>query len=85
MTEQTKDQSIDGLCEKLASYCSQEELDEVRQAYEFARRAHEGQVRMSGEPYITHPLAVAYILADLQLDATAVVAALLHDVVEDTR
>ncbi|GLG02227.1 GTP pyrophosphokinase [Alicyclobacillus hesperidum subsp. aegles] len=84
MTEQTKDQSIDGLCEKLASYCSQEELDEVRQAYEFASRAHAGQVRMSGEPYITHPLAVAYILADLQLDATAVVAALLHDVVEDT-
>lgn len=76
--------SIDTLCERLAPYCSPEELVEVREAYLFAEQAHGGQTRMSGEPYITHPLAVAYILAELQLDVTAMIAALLHDVVEDT-
>ncbi|EPZ52784.1 MULTISPECIES: RelA/SpoT family protein [Alicyclobacillus] len=76
--------TIDALCEKLKTYCSAEEVANVRRAYLFAERAHAGQQRMSGEPYITHPLAVASILADLQLDAPAVMAALLHDVVEDT-
>ncbi|GEO27137.1 GTP pyrophosphokinase [Alicyclobacillus acidoterrestris] len=76
--------TINALCEKLKTYCSAEEVANVRRAYLFAERAHAGQQRMSGEPYITHPLAVASILADLQLDAPAVMAALLHDVVEDT-
>jgi len=53
-------------------------------AYELAARAHEGQLRESGEPYITHPLEVAHILADLELDCTTIIAGLLHDTVEDT-
>lgn len=76
--------TIDELCAKLATYCTPKEVVEVRNAYAFAEQAHDGQLRMSGEPYITHPLAVAFILSELQLDATAIIAALLHDVVEDT-
>jgi GTP pyrophosphokinase len=53
-------------------------------AFDFAKTAHEGQIRVSGEPYIMHPLHVAIILADLELDATSIIAGLLHDVVEDT-
>jgi len=60
------------------------DLDVVERAYRFAAEAHRGQTRASGEPYVTHPLAVALILAELGLDPGAVVAALLHDVVEDT-
>src|SRR5690242_13164903 len=56
----------------------------LRHAYEVAERMHRGQMRKSGEPYITHPLAVAQILADLGMDTTTLVAALLHDTVEDT-
>ena len=56
----------------------------IEQAYNFAARAHAGQYRISGEEYINHPLETAYILAELGLDITTVVAALLHDVVEDT-
>jgi GTP pyrophosphokinase len=59
-------------------------LDTVNQAFEFANIAHFGQRRLSGEPYITHPLEVAKILAELKLDTTTIVCALLHDVVEDT-
>jgi GTP diphosphokinase / guanosine-3',5'-bis(diphosphate) 3'-diphosphatase len=66
------------------SYLSQDEIGLVRQAFEFSRLAHEGQFRKSGEPYITHPLAVAGILAGWHLDAQTLCAALLHDVVEDT-
>ncbi|MFZ0105305.1 MAG: bifunctional (p)ppGpp synthetase/guanosine-3',5'-bis(diphosphate) 3'-pyrophosphohydrolase, partial [Thiobacillus sp.] len=66
------------------SYLSQDEIALVRQAFEFSRVAHEGQFRKSGEPYITHPLAVAGILAGWHLDAQTLCAALLHDVVEDT-
>ncbi|WAH38438.1 RelA/SpoT family protein [Alicyclobacillus dauci] len=78
------DLTIDVLCERMQSYCDADDVESVRTAYLFAERAHAEQKRMSGEPYITHPLAVAFILAELQLDATAVVAGLLHDVVEDT-
>ena len=66
------------------TYLSTDEVEIVRQAFEFSRSAHEGQYRKSGEPYISHPLAVAGILADWHLDAQALTAALLHDVVEDT-
>jgi GTP pyrophosphokinase len=66
------------------TYLSEEETGLVRQAYEFSRKAHEGQFRKSGEPYISHPLAVAGILAGWHLDAQTLCAALLHDVVEDT-
>src|SRR5262245_66666178 len=57
---------------------------ELRHAYDVAERMHQGQTRKSGEPYITHPLAVAQILAELGMDTTTLVAALLHDTVEDT-
>ena len=60
------------------------DLKLVQRAYEVAEKAHEGQFRKSGDPYITHPLAVATILADLGMDTTTLVAALLHDTVEDT-
>lgn len=56
----------------------------IKKAYELANKAHEGQTRATGEPYIIHPLAVAYILAELRMDEEGLIAALLHDVVEDT-
>lgn len=71
--------------EKLASYLPPEQIQEVAGAYAYAYRAHQGQTRSSGEPYITHPLAVSAILADMHLDVEALMAALLHDVIEDTR
>ncbi|MCX7626881.1 MAG: bifunctional (p)ppGpp synthetase/guanosine-3',5'-bis(diphosphate) 3'-pyrophosphohydrolase [Methylophilaceae bacterium] len=69
---------------RLKSYLKQEDIDQVMRAYRLSALAHEGQVRKSGEPYITHPVSVACILAELHLDAQALMAALLHDVVEDT-
>ncbi|MCG8472902.1 MAG: bifunctional (p)ppGpp synthetase/guanosine-3',5'-bis(diphosphate) 3'-pyrophosphohydrolase [Desulfobacterales bacterium] len=60
------------------------DLDIVERAYVFSARVHDGQTRLSGEPYLTHPLEVAYILADMKLDVESVAAALLHDVIEDT-
>jgi GTP pyrophosphokinase len=65
-------------------YLRKEDIDAIEEAYEVARAAHSGQYRQSGEPYITHPLAVAKILAEWHLDPQALMAALLHDVVEDT-
>jgi len=65
-------------------YLPAEQVDQVMQAYEFAAKSHEGQQRYSGEPYISHPVAVATILAELKLDAQTLMAALLHDVIEDT-
>ena len=59
-------------------------MDRIRDAYEFGAEAHEGQKRLSGEPYIAHPVAVADLLADLRLDAPTIMAAILHDVIEDT-
>ncbi|WP_457631837.1 RelA/SpoT family protein [Oceanithermus sp.] len=64
-------------------YLSEEERRRVREALEFAYRAHEGQLRKSGEPYITHPVAVTGILAGLQMDVESLIAGLLHDTVED--
>jgi len=66
------------------SYLLPEEIQLVREAYLFSEAAHRGQTRLSGEPYITHPLAVAGALAEWHMDAQAVIAALLHDVMEDT-
>lgn len=65
-------------------YLKPKDVEHIEEAYEVARAAHSGQYRASGEPYITHPLAVAKILAEWHLDAQALMAALLHDVVEDT-
>lgn len=75
---------IEQLTAKAANYMSKEELDLIDKAYRFAAKHHEGQFRKSGEPFITHPVAVAEILLDLHMDAVMIVAALLHDVVEDT-
>lgn len=68
----------------LSSYLPKDQVDKIEQAYITAKNAHEGQTRTSGEPYITHPVAVATILAQMHLDCDAIRAALLHDVVEDT-
>ncbi|HRP87967.1 MAG TPA: HD domain-containing protein, partial [Gammaproteobacteria bacterium] len=65
-------------------YLPAEQVKQVMGAYEFAAKAHEGQQRQSGEPYISHPVAVATLLAELKLDAQTLMAALLHDVIEDT-
>lgn len=75
---------LDELLDKLRGYLPAAQVEEVRRAYEFGAHAHEGQRRVSGEPYISHPLAVASILADLHMDHRTLAAALLHDVIEDT-
>ena len=74
---------IDRLMEKARSYMPPEKVAQVKQAYEFSAKAHEGQFRLSGEPYVEHPVQVALTLAELQLDASAVIAGLLHDVLEN--
>jgi GTP pyrophosphokinase len=76
--------TLDELCEKIQSYYPNADLTVVRKAYSFSEKAHDGQIRRSGEPYISHPLAVAGILADLKLDLDSIVTGLLHDTVEDT-
>jgi len=75
---------FDDIVEKVSSYVSEKEVAALRKAYVFAGQAHKGQVRRSGEPYLSHPLEVASYLADMRLDKTTLVAALLHDVLEDT-
>jgi guanosine-3',5'-bis(diphosphate) 3'-pyrophosphohydrolase len=74
---------IESLLAKVRDYLPPERVEFVEKAYRFAERAHDGQVRKSGDPYITHPLAAAEIVAGLQLDANTVAATLLHDVLED--
>ena len=74
---------VDALLEKAKDYLPPDRLDLISHAYDYAADAHEGQVRRSGEPFIIHPLQTALYLADLRLDANALAAALLHDVVED--
>jgi guanosine-3',5'-bis(diphosphate) 3'-pyrophosphohydrolase len=75
---------IDALATQLATYLPPEQIERVRGAYAVGARAHGSQKRKSGEPYITHPLAVAMILAGLRLDAETIIAAILHDTLEDT-
>ncbi len=72
------------LVETLEGYMPTEQIELVMQAYEFGAKAHDGQTRRSGEPYISHPVAVAQILADMHMDGQTIAAAILHDVVEDT-
>jgi HD domain len=84
MTEQPQHSLAEPLLAQLSGRFSPEELDRVRRAVEIAARWHEGQWRKSGDPYITHPLAVAEAAAAAGLDCTMVCAALLHDVLEDT-
>ncbi len=75
--------SFDQLINKAEAYLPPEKIATIKNAYEFARQAHEGQFRESGEPYLEHPLKTALILVDLQLDASSIIAALLHDVTEN--
>jgi GTP pyrophosphokinase len=75
--------SVTQLNAKLAEYLTPSELKKVKEAYRFSDEMHLGQMRKSGEPYISHPIAVAEICADWKLDAQAIMAALLHDVMED--
>ncbi len=79
-----RSRDIDTLIKHISEYNPDADLDLIRRAYEFSDMAHEGTTRFSGEPYITHPLEVAIILARLKLDCTTISAALLHDIVEDT-
>jgi len=76
--------TLDALEERLGKYLSNSQIKQVSRAYYYAEQAHEGQRRRSGEPYIIHPLAVANILADMHLDHQSLMAAMLHDVIEDT-
>ncbi|HEX7701991.1 MAG TPA: bifunctional (p)ppGpp synthetase/guanosine-3',5'-bis(diphosphate) 3'-pyrophosphohydrolase [Kofleriaceae bacterium] len=75
---------LDQIVTEVAGYDPNADLALVRRAYEFAAQAHEGQTRKSGDPYVTHPLSVARIIAELKLDVSSVCAGLLHDCVEDT-
>jgi len=75
---------ISDLCDALESYLEPEQVREAYRAYLLSAEAHEGQRRASGEPYVYHPVEVARILAEMRLDAETVIAALLHDVIEDT-
>lgn len=76
--------TIEDLVDRLRGYLKPEEIQQVRRAYYFAEQAHDGQRRRSGEHYVTHPLAVATILANMHMDAESLMAAMLHDVIEDT-
>ncbi|MFT3692203.1 MAG: bifunctional (p)ppGpp synthetase/guanosine-3',5'-bis(diphosphate) 3'-pyrophosphohydrolase [Kofleriaceae bacterium] len=75
---------LDQIVSEVAGYDPNADLALVRRAYEFAAQAHEGQTRKSGDPYVTHPISVARIIAELKLDVSSICAGLLHDCVEDT-
>ena len=75
---------ISDLCRSLEAYLEPEQVQDVYRAYLFSAEAHEGQHRKSGEPYIYHPIAVAQILAEMHMDHQSIMAAILHDVIEDT-
>lgn len=79
-----RDVTITMILDKVRSYQADADLEKIKRAYEYAEKAHSGQVRISGDAYIIHPLNVAYILTGLHLDDETICAALLHDVVEDT-
>ena len=75
---------INEITDKVATYIDKPDLDLIQRAYVFSAQAHDGVVRRSGEPYISHPMNVAYLLTEMQLDEATVAAGLLHDTVEDT-
>jgi guanosine-3',5'-bis(diphosphate) 3'-pyrophosphohydrolase len=78
-------ESVEGIVQVLSEHRPGDDIAAVRRAHAVAARAHQGQRRVSGEPYLSHPVAVASIVVELGLDTTSAVAALLHDAVEDTR
>ena len=77
-------ENIDTLAEGLSGYLAGQQINQVRRAYYYAEQAHEGQFRRTGDPYITHPLQVAGILSKMHMDHQSLMAAMLHDVIEDT-
>lgn len=79
-----QDKQLQELIEKIRRYAPNGDLDLIEKAYYYGKKAHEGQLRKSGEPYFIHPIAVANILCDMELDMQTIAAGLLHDVVEDT-
>ena len=83
-TSSRRDRDLKRLFEALESYMIADHIEQVMRAYEFGATAHQGQTRMSGEPFISHPIAVAQELANMHMDAQTIAAAILHDVVEDT-
>ena len=83
--DQIINERVAGIIEAMSQRVAPEDVARIQAAFQFARKAHEGQTRKSGEPYIIHPVAVARIVAEeLQLGPNTVIAAFLHDVVEDT-
>ncbi|MGK5082108.1 bifunctional (p)ppGpp synthetase/guanosine-3',5'-bis(diphosphate) 3'-pyrophosphohydrolase [Bdellovibrionota bacterium FG-1] len=84
MAKKKPQATIASICSRISSYYPDAKLDLVRKAYEVAERAHQGQLRSSGDPYMTHPTEVAQTLADLKMDIPSIAAGLLHDTVEDT-
>ena len=83
-TNQSSRFLISDLCSLLEGYLDSEYVKKIYQAYLFSANAHEGQTRLSGEPYIHHPISVAKVLAEMHMDAETIQAAILHDVIEDT-
>jgi guanosine-3',5'-bis(diphosphate) 3'-pyrophosphohydrolase len=82
--ERPQDKLVRRLCSTLSGYLDKDQVDACVRAYEFGAKAHSGQFRKSGEAYICHPVAVAISLAEIRMDANCIVAAILHDVIEDT-
>jgi len=84
LANRTPSRTAGALCDSLSVYLDEKAIEEIYRAYLFGAEAHQGQHRSSGEPYIHHPIAVAGILAELKLDSRSIIAAILHDVIEDT-
>ena len=76
-------ETINALSEKLSDYLDSGQIEQVNKAFEFASEAHMGQFRTSGDPYVSHPIAVATILSSYHMDEDSLSAAMLHDVIED--
>jgi len=83
--ESPQDKLLRRLCAILAEYLNAEQIDEVKRCYQYGAAAHQGQFRKTGEAYICHPLSVAVILAEMKMDSHGIMAAILHDVLEDTQ
>lgn len=84
MAGKEKHVTLDDLCRNVLTYFPDAQIDKIKKAYAFADNAHKGQLRSSGDPYIIHPLEVAYTLSEMKMDLASIITALLHDTVEDT-
>ena len=75
---------INDIIDKAQTYLPPEDLEMIEKAYIYSASVHQGQVRLSGEPYLTHPMEVAGILTNMKMDAATIISGLLHDTIEDT-